>query len=699
MRTGGPVAPDARAVSGRLESARRRAFVGRDAELELFASALAAPEPPFVVLHLHGPGGIGKSTLLEAFAARAEELGQGWARLDGRGVEGSPEGFRRALAAATGDGPPPRVLLVDAYEALAPIDGWLREELVPSLSGRTLVVLAGRDPPAPGWREDAGWRELARSVALRNLAPEHARALLERRGVREEQIPEALAFTHGHPLALALVADVLAQEAPEVGLTAERSLDVVQVLVQRFTSGIPSPLHREALEVCAHARTTTERLLADGLGREDVHAVFEWLRGLSFVECGPAGLLPHDLARDALDADLRWRNPEAYAALHRRVRAHVVARLTTARGVDAQRAFFDLLFLHRNNPAARPMYRWKELGRGVAEPATAADRKRIVELAGRHLGEEETARVERWLAVPPAAAFVYREGVEPVSAFALHLDLQGASERDLAADPVARVAWEHVRSRAPLRAGEEADLARAWADAELGLDVPSRGTELIALVSTRSWMTRPKLAWSFIAADPAVWSAFMEHLTFERLPGGVVVGNGRTVAVFAHDWRVMPFSAWLEVMGEREIVVGSADLSPRPHAQPEPLVVLSQPEFEEAVRQALRDFTSPEALRGSVLLRSRVVLDRAGGGALVPALQALLREAAASLAAHPREEKLHRAVQRTYLEPAPTQERAAELLRLPFGTYRRHLLAGVERIAAWLWDRELFGLRAGPDGP
>ena len=36
--------------------------------------------------------------------------------------------------------------------------------------------------------------------------------------------------------------------------------------------------------------------------------LFEWLRGLSFVESGADGLFPHDLARDVLDADLRWRD-------------------------------------------------------------------------------------------------------------------------------------------------------------------------------------------------------------------------------------------------------------------------------------------------------------------------------------------------------------------------------------------------------
>ncbi len=60
-------------------------------------------------------------------------------------------------------------------------------------------------------------------------------------------------------------------------------------------------------------------------------------------------------------------------------------------------------------------------------------------------------------------------------------------------------------------------------------------------------------------------------------------------------------------------------------------------------------------------------------------------------AGHPRDDKLLRAVERTYLRPAPSQEAAAELLGLPFSTYRRHLTGGVGRVVAWLWDREVYG--------
>ncbi|GAA3220480.1 hypothetical protein [Nonomuraea helvata] len=39
----------------------------------------------------------------------------------------------------------------------------------------------------------------------------------------------------------------------------------------------------------------------------------------------------------------------------------------------------------------------------------------------------------------------------------------------------------------------------------------------------------------------------------------------------------------------------------------------------------------------------------------------------------------------------PTQEAAAERLGLPYSTYRRHLVSGIERVCEDLWRRELYG--------
>jgi hypothetical protein len=55
----------------------------------------------------------------------------------------------------------------------------------------------------------------------------------------------------------------------------------------------------------------------------------------------------------------------------------------------------------------------------------------------------------------------------------------------------------------------------------------------------------------------------------------------------------------------------------------------------------------------------------------------------------PRAESQYRVLDRTYLHPAPSQEKAAELLDLPFSTYRRYRDRGIEAITEWLWDREI----------
>jgi len=149
----------------------------------------------------------------------------------------------------------------------------------------------------------------------------------------------------------------------------------------------------------------------------------------------------------------------------------------------------------------------------------------------------------------------------------------------------------------------------------------------------------------------------------------------------------------LELLAEREVAGPAATTPPTP---PTPLIVLSETEFAEAVRAALRDFTQPDLLATNPLIQSRLVLDRTGRSAetrlRVAALQAHLKAAADGLQASPRDAKLYRAVYHTYLQPAPTQEQAAELLDVPFSTYRRHLKSGVQRIIEILWQEELSGV-------
>lgn len=176
--------PLASTVASRLQRARRRRFVGRAAERELFEGALAASEPPFSVLWFYGPGGVGKTALLGTLAEAAGDAGLAVVRLDLRALPAPPAFLTelgRALGLPAGASPGEAlaggkraVLLLDTFEATVGLGDWLREQFVPALPASALVVVAGRNGPGEAWRRDPGWGDLLRVVSLRNLDPAHA---------------------------------------------------------------------------------------------------------------------------------------------------------------------------------------------------------------------------------------------------------------------------------------------------------------------------------------------------------------------------------------------------------------------------------------------------------------------------------------------------------------------------------------------
>ena len=687
---------ESRSINAALEAARSHAFVGRQAERELFAAAVDGADE-WSVLWVHGPGGVGKSTLLQRLASDARDAGAAVVTLDGRSL-------RTMLNRADWEAPTfepsdtaVRVVLIDAVEHLGPSEALLRTGWLPALPAGTLVVAAGRLPPSAGWRADAAWRRRLRIVSLRNLDPASADRYLDLFGVDVPQRPSVIEASRGHPLALSLLTDLVTRErahADDLVRGLIGAPDTVQVLLGWIVDDVPSEQHRELLEVAAIARVTTEALVRDALevDRHQARTLFDWLCGRPYIESNADGVAPHELVRDVLDADLRWRDPEAYGAVFRRVRRHIHARLVTVRGAEQRRAIADLKFVFRNLPSVLSPVDWSSWGDSDPEPAAPADRDAVIELVHRFEGPESADIARQWWDRQPTAFHVLRTPDGDVRGVVALIELTAESDDVATFDPVAGSAFAFAARQAPVRPGETVTQTRFVVDRDRYQD-PSPTLNAVPILTLQQYLQTPELAWDFLTLfEPDALNDYFAIADLPRAGDADAIVGGRRYGLFAHDFRRVPVAAWLEGVTDRAL---AQDPTPPAAAAPD-LVVLSFEAFADAVRQALRDLHRPDRLARNPLVHSRLVHDHpAGGDDPAATIVTLVRQAVELLAGDRRDHKRHRAVERTYLVASPSQERVAEALGLPFSTYRRHLTEGVEIVVDRLWRRELTGAGGG----
>ncbi|MFK8844621.1 AAA family ATPase [Streptomyces sp. Ac-502] len=685
-------------LSDRLATAREEGFVGRRAETAAFRELLAAGRG--AVVYVHGPGGIGKTTLLHHFARLAGRAGRSVVQLEASGVRS----YEEELAERIPDRPD-LVLLIDGLDDARTARETVHRELLPRLPADALVALACRTAPPMSWRLDPAWQGLLRLLPLDVLDEADSRELLTRRGVPPAVQEQGLAFTRGHPLALALVADVAALGGEAAG--PEPSPQVVRALLASLLEAVPTPLHRTALEASSQVLSTTEPLLAALLDVPDARPYFDWLCGLSAVESGARGVHPHDLVRDALDAELRWRDPERRATLHRRASAYYQRLFTREDERGRQQAVLaDFAYLHRDSPVVGPLL--EPVARGAAGaawldrltvspgPVTGGELVEACTVAAIHEGIEAARLVHEWSRRPEAETYTVRGPDGVAAGFYTLIELGGAPPPGAPEDPAVRAACRWLDTYGELRGDETALLVRFWMSRDEYQDVSPVQT-LITLRLTHHYLTGRQPAVTLLPfADPEFWEPDCAYMDFARLPAADFTSGGRRFGMFVHDWRRVPGLAWLAMLTERE---RSGDpFAVAPPVPSAPLRVLDREAFAAAVRDALREFARPDGLRDSPLLETRLVAGRCaadGTGARerVAALREAIRSAAAALEESPPDRRAFRALHHTYLRPAGTQARAAELLRLrlPMTTYRRHLAAGIGRLTELLWQEELEG--------
>jgi hypothetical protein len=296
----------------------------------------------------------------------------------------------------------------------------------------------------------------------------------------------------------------------------------------------------------------------------------------------------------------------------------------------------------------------------------------------RHFEGEKSSRIAaRWLDAQPEGLSVIRSpsGIEGFSLQVIFPADPGLVD----ADPIVRAALEVAADLSPARPGEQISIARFMA----GRQEYQRDAYAVLAASISSailWISRP-FAWSLVTTvDPEFWSPGFEYLGLRVVARATF--DGREYTTFGIDWRRLPVDVWLTVMAERELT-GEHSPIPEQLLRPAPL---SRTRFDDAVRAGLRDLNHPDRLRDNALVNSRLV----GGHSSDPAgdLRAAMT-AAISRLGQQRNPALSKVLDRTFVRAAPTQEAAAQVLDLPFSTYRRHLGKAVDELTDALWSVEI----------
>ncbi len=635
----------------------RNRFVGRVAELGFLERCLEE-NPPANVILVHGPSGIGKSTLLREFARRAELRGRETFFVEGRELPPMPDALEAILAGARVSESP--VVLLDTYERMTALGGYLRRGLLPSLPERTVIVIAGRGAPDSNWFA-GGWEGVATELELEAFDPTDSLDLLASHGLDDERAEPVAEWAEGSPLALALAAETAAADngwTPETGVAKP---EIVRSLIRRLVESELSDVRLSALSVAAIARVTTVDLLRAVLPDSDPEAEYLRLRALTFTEPLGDGLTLHDLVRRAIHADLRRRDQERERELRRRIVDHLYER---ARGGDP---LISIEMAHLiENAAIKWGFGWEGSVDYRIDDVRPGDADQVAAmLESRHF-KEWWRLARRFFSESPERVAVARDREDGLVGFMVCMSPATAPEFALE-DPLVGPWIAHARTDG--RLGESV----LWhSSVDFTQDRRGRVQAMLGMAGVlRSGIANPRFA--YMPINPTNPDA----LTFARALGAEHLSElDLEIGTRRIECHRIDYGPGGLVAAQRAVVYAELGL-----ASPRPLQGEPKRDFE-AVREALRNFRVPHELARSPLATGDGAEERA------ESVRELLREASdRAFGDNENEKLLRRVLIRGYLEPAPSHEQAAIDLSLSRAAYFRRLRAAAERVAEYLAER------------
>lgn len=646
-------------------------FVGRERELHELEISLASPQPEIVVVH--GPLGVGKTALLRAFARRCEELRCPTFSLDARRSPPPSSGLPSLLADA-----PPRVrrvpfedsrhlpgarwvVLIDNVDAWGSL-GAVVDVLCAGLPPECRVVASTRHPPVGWWDRTC----TVRPIALGLLDGVSATALALQLGATPGDAVAIARRSGGHPLSVHAL-----RSAPAAPATSESLAPLDLVEHDR----------RALLEIASMPIRVTEDALCFFGEVGDLAAAFDFVATIATRTADGVGLRLPPAVREAVRARLRQRNPRRFAALQTRLAEYY------AQQVDESPAFATATvdeFLDAVDD--RPGVRILVGARGLGLPETRAlrpdEREAFERLVARVEDSDRGAAALRRVERADVATEVAESDGQLVGYCQYTALTAGQSEPPDPRDVDWQAAHELLRRQTTLEPGEHVLCVLGWAGTDTRQGVWGGPSQALFRHALGNLLRAPR-------ASGTLFVAAHERFPLEtRRIGGAdapVAVAGRHV-VFRDLHRMSTADVLMAVLLTRIDSGGTTTPFPRPDVHVS----------ADLVREALQLVDQPERLASLPLVSLRVVEQLTSAGATryakATALAKLLRETVAELRGE--REDTQRQVLEALLTRRTKHETLAVELGLPYGTFRRHLTRGLERVAELVRTKELLARRS-----
>jgi hypothetical protein len=352
---------------------QRSLFVGREKEFAMLEQALS--DPDWQLLNIHGPGGIGKTTLLRLFAQTIDPARCFY--FDGHSGFQTPDDFLTKMKAALrpttlvveGDGTDLLneyagthqgiILLLDTFEQWGAIENWLRNDYFLKLNPLVKVIIAGRYALTDQWLR-GNWNLLVQNIELQPLSFVEVQTYAKTRGiVKTSIVGSLLRFSRGLPLALSMACEIIVRKGNTGFLDQPQQTEMIGYLATELTKGLDDASFKQYLEAASviwkFNQETLQTLLQMNVSTEQFRSFCK----LPFVIRQENHWSLHDSVRQWIFSDFRSRLPQSF--YHYRQRALTLLREREANHPDKKAEIaFEKLYLHEDDFIRSFCFQWDD---------------------------------------------------------------------------------------------------------------------------------------------------------------------------------------------------------------------------------------------------------------------------------------------------------------------------------------------------